>query len=250
MLLQIKEWLIFWRLNLTSYFRKVKMSKEMDKQKVKHLESQVNCEKRWYGSSYGGFYIHPRLLNENAIVYSFGIGKDITFDKACMNKHKCKVFAFDPTEKSIRWIKSQNINPLFHFYEFGIAPESGTATFYLPANPKGTSGSLIKSEVVSENRAVQVQMRSFEDITKMLGHTHIDVLKMDIEGSEYEVLAYILNSKVTIHQFLIEFHDRLFEEGEYKSVEVVRKMNEKGYVVFAQSMNYEEISFIKEDLLK
>jgi len=36
--------------------------------------------KTWYGSPYGGFYVDPTLLDENSVVYSFGIGEDISFD--------------------------------------------------------------------------------------------------------------------------------------------------------------------------
>ena len=38
-------------------------------------------------------------------------------------------------------------------------------------------------------------MKSLADIANELGHSHIDVLKMDIEGSEYEVIENILESE-------------------------------------------------------
>jgi len=46
-------------------------------------------------------------------------------------------------------------------------------------------------------------MKTFDDITRELGHNHIDVLKMDIEGSEYDVIGTILASPVTIDQILV-----------------------------------------------
>src|SRR5690554_1691728 len=38
-----------------------------------------------------------------------------------------------------------------------------------------------------------------------LGHKHIDVLKMDIEGAEYDVIENILSAQLPITQILIEF---------------------------------------------
>ncbi len=123
-------------LNAAAAYRKRKLTKTIDHTKVAHLEETVSCKKAWYGSSYGGFYINPELLSPTAVVYSFGIGKDISFDLACIKKHQCHVFGFDPTPKSIQWIKAQKIHSNFHFHEFGIsAGTSGKSTFYIPENP-------------------------------------------------------------------------------------------------------------------
>ena len=42
-----------------------------------------------------------------------------------------------------------------------------------------------------------------------LHHQQIDLLKLDIEGSEYRVLDEILESQ-------IEFHDRFYDDGSKK----------------------------------
>ena len=42
------------------------------------------------------------------------------------------------------------------------------------------------------------------------GLNHIDVIRMDIEGAEYEVLENILNNRISVDQILSEFHDRYF----------------------------------------
>jgi FkbM family methyltransferase len=250
MIQQLREKINSMRLNRAAKKRNELLASEIDPKKIAHLIPTVNCPSEWYGNEYGGFYINPKPLNSSSIVYSIGIGKDISFDKTCMKNHNCMVFGFDPTPKSINFIASQKLPKSFSFFDFGItASESGMVTFYLPTNPKGVSGSLVESECVDSNNSIRVKMRSFDDIVKQLGHTHIDVLKMDIEGSEYEVLPKILESTVTIDQFLVEFHDRLFDQDNYKSKEVVKMMNAKGYEVFAASNTYEEISFIRKGLI-
>jgi FkbM family methyltransferase len=143
-------------------------------------------------------------LDENAIVYSFGIGEDVSFDTAVINNHNCHVFGFDPTPKSINWVKKQELSEKFHFHEFGISSKSG---FYLPKNPEYVSGSLNTQKNVDLTNKISVIMKSIENIMKELGHKHIDVLKMDIESAEYDVIENILNAKISITQILIEFHD-------------------------------------------
>lgn len=219
--------------------------KEIDPLKVAHLNKTVDCDHKWYGNNYGGFYMNPSLINSKSIIYSFGIGKDVSFDRTCMKKHNCSIFAFDPTPESINFISQQNLPDLFHFHGYGISDgKSGKYRFFLPENPKGVSGSLLDSEAVSTDRSIEVEMKSFDDIVTELGHKHIDVIKMDIEGSEYTVLEKILESNITIDQLLIEFHDRLFDQENYRSKEIVEKLKSHGFEVFASSKTYEEISFI------
>ena len=218
--------------------------------KYNHLNTQVNCPKQWYGNEYGGFYVNPDLIQSGSIVYSFGIGEDISFDLAMMKTHQSIVFAFDPTPKSIKWIAKNGPKQDFHFYDYGIGATTGTTFFHLPKNPDHVSRSTVLQENVSETEKVEVLMKSFADIAEELQHKKIDVLKMDIEGSEYEVLDSILATPVQITQVLIEFHERFFENGKQKTVDFIAKMNAKGYAIFAVSDSFEEISFILKSELK
>ncbi len=246
MLKKIKTIINYHRLNFVSFIRKIGLFFELDKEKTQHLKVIIKCRKRWYGNSYGGFYVNPDLINQNSIVYSFGIGKDISFDKTIISKHGCKVYGFDPTPKSIEFIHSLKPNPLFAFYPFGISIKTGPEEFNLPKNKKGVSGSMAEHAFVDLYDKITVEMKTLSDIMQDLGHEHIDVLKIDIEGSEYDVVESIMQLEVPIKQILIEFHDRFFDTEEYKSKKLVESLSAKGYKVFASSLSAEEISFIAE----
>jgi FkbM family methyltransferase len=238
------------RLNTTSAIRKFRQGMSIQPGNVAHLKPTITCTKRWYGSSYGGFYINPDFVKADSIIYSFGIGKDITFDRKCMAKHGCHVYGFDPTPKAIAYIKSLAPNPKFHFFEHAVSPDvTKHIEFFLPAHPKGVSGSLEHSSAIDEGNSIRVLAKSFIDIANELGHTHIDVVKIDIEGSEYELIDTILQSGITVNQLLIEFHDRYFPDGVEKSKAAVKKLETAGYGVFGRSMNYEEVSFIRKTLV-
>jgi len=213
-----------------------------------YLKIIVKLDTVWYGNNYGGFFIYPKLLDKHSIIYSFGIGEDISFDRTIIENHDCTVFGFDPTPKSINWINSQNLPLKFHFLDFGISNKSGFVDFYLPKNPEYVSGSIIIRNELYEK--IIVQMKSFNDIISELGHKHIDVLKMDIEGSEYEVIDDILNAPVLIGQILIEFHDRFVENGKMKTQLAIKKLKNHGYEIFSISETLDEISFVNKKLLK
>uniref|UniRef100_UPI0029300243 FkbM family methyltransferase n=1 Tax=Pedobacter nutrimenti TaxID=1241337 RepID=UPI0029300243 len=216
----------------------------------RHLKRGVKCNSKWYGNMYGGFYVCPTALNEDSVIYSFGIGEDISFDKDMIENHNCYVFGFDPTPKSINWLANQKLPERFKFHEFGISNKSGTVDFYLPKNQNHVSGSIIIQDNIDTQEKTSVIIKSLDHILRDLGHQHIDVLKMDIEGAEYDVIENILKSKISISQILIEFHDRFFENGKLKTQETIKKLNDEGYKIFAVSETYEEVSFIHKDSLK
>jgi len=217
--------------------------------KVNHLKKRVKCGHTWYGSKYGGYYVCPELLNEKSIIYSFGIGEDISFDKTLINKYNCSVFCFDPTPKSINWMKRQELPEGLHFFEFGIGTKSGLYDFYLPNNPENVSSSAVIQNNIDFTRKITVKMKSLADICNELGHKHIDILKIDIEGAEYDVIENILSTNISITQLLVEFHDRLVENGITKGKQIIKKLISYNYGIFAVSDSFEEISFINRNAL-
>ncbi|VTQ01077.1 FkbM family methyltransferase [Sphingobacterium daejeonense] len=213
--------------------------------KIAFIDIEEKRQKQWYGNGYGGFYVDPTLVPDNAIVYSFGIGEDISFDKAIIEKHGSKVYGFDPTPKSINYIKNNNTPEQFYFHPFGIGEKTGTVTFNLPKNKEHVSGSVYGHKLVDESNAVEVLLKEFKDIVNELGHRHIDVLKMDIEGSEYAVMEGILNSGIPIKQILVETHERFFDDGLEKGKKFFKQLHDHGYRIFAISDTYQEISLVK-----
>jgi FkbM family methyltransferase len=214
-----------------------------------HLKVAVRAGKHWYGNVYGGFYACPDFLNSGSIVYSVGIGEDISFDRAVLARHGCQVHGFDPTPKAIAWVESQANPAGFVFHPYGLGAETGEATFYLPKVADHVSGSFVAQSNVDRGRAIAVNLKSLADIARELGHDRIDIFKMDIEGGEYAVLDSILASPVWIGQFLLEFHERFFDDGRARTEAVIEKLRQHGFEIFAMSSNFEEISFINTRLL-
>ncbi|MDR0962703.1 MAG: FkbM family methyltransferase [Mediterranea sp.] len=203
---------------------------------------------RWAGNQYGGFYICPDGLTETSVIYSFGIGEDISFDMECMRQWGCRVYAFDPTPKSIQWLKQHAPGEHFCFMPYALGTETTTTTFYLPQNAAFISGSLIPQSNVDSANSIEVPVKKFADIAAELRHTHIDILKMDIEGAEYDVIPDLLASGVTIGQLLVEFHHRMFPRGNKRTTHMIKLLKKNGFRLFAYSDKMEEFSFINTRL--
>lgn len=213
--------------------------------KIAFIDVEEKREKQWYGNGYGGFYVDPTLVPDQAIVYSFGIGEDISFDKAIISKHGCQVYGFDPTPKSINYVKNNETPEAFNFHPYGIGEKTEMVTFHLPKNKDHVSGSVYDHKLVDEHNSVEVLLKEFKEIVSELGHDRIDVLKMDIEGSEYVVMDGILKSGIPIQQILVETHERFFEDGKEKGKKFFKQLHDHGYRIFAISDTYQEISLVK-----
>lgn len=217
------------------------------------LKPAIQIKKKWHGSLYGGFYIHPSVLQPKDTVVSVGIGKDISFDLALLQKYKVQVYAYDPTPKSLNWLKTQQLPADFQYFDFGLhATIDGEVTFYLPKDARAVSASTKISGVMNENEAIKVQMRTFKQLLQTLPTKHISVFKMDIEGAEYEVLETLFDDpEVQIDQLLIEFHDRMFKDTEpHLSKKSAAFLKQKGYLPFGCSLSSEEVSFIHRSLIQ
>jgi len=205
---------------------------------------QIQCNKGYYGTEYGGWCVCPDMINRDSIVYSFGVGEDISFDLEMIRKFSCMVYAFDPTPKSIGWVKAQKLPTRFHFFDYGIAAYDGIARFNPPENPEHVSYTILDRPSTSHN-AVEAQVYKLKTIMGMLGHRRIDLLKMDIEGAEYEVIEEFTKTDMEVGQLLVEFHHRFENVGAIKTRRAVKLLNNKGFKIFHVSPNKEEYSFIR-----
>lgn len=202
---------------------------------------QIDCNKLRIGRGINSWVICPDFLTPKSIVYSLGVGKDITFDLDLISRFGTCVFAFDPTPTSVTWVKSQQIPKEFHFIESGISNFDGFAKFYALGNQCTTVNTM------NSDNFVELQVYRLITMMNRLGHDKIDLLKMDIEGEEYTVIADIISSGIWrgCRQLAVEFHHRFHGLDASKTESAVTILNQHGYRIFDISDSGNEYSFIK-----
>jgi hypothetical protein len=92
--------------------------------------------------------------------------------------------------------------------------------------------------------ATSLEVKKLASICTKLGHKCIDVLKMDIEGSEHIVIPDILRSNITVCHILIELLHHIMNVRVEKTVETIKKLNRHGYLIFDVSASGNEYSII------
>lgn len=196
----------------------------------------------------GGWRYHPEGLGKDSIVYSLGVGEDVDFDLHLIACFGLTVHAFDPTPSTVDWIARRSLPEGFRFHPWAVAAEDGVLRLYPRIRRDGSRSQVMYTMVAedgSRDACIEVPAFCLDSIARKLGHARIDLLKMDVEGAEYEVLDNLLESAVKPDQLLVEFHHRFAGIGPAKTVDVIARLRRDGYRIFAISETGREFSFMR-----
>lgn len=205
---------------------------------------QLKRPMRHFGTEYGGYSVDESLIHKGAVVYSIGIGEDISFDLSLIDQFGVEIQAFDPTPKVKKWLASQKLPAQFHFHELGIADFDGEALFHLPPREDWVSHSMIPARQYSQE-CIRFPVTRLSTAMQRFRHTQIDLLKMDIEGAEYAVIADMVREQIPVQQLLIEFHHRLSAFGTKETKQALSRLEASGMRIAHVCPRYEIFTFIK-----
>lgn len=202
------------------------------------------------GSETSGWVFDPQLIRKNGLVYSFGLGRDISFDIAVMAETQANVHGFDPTPGTDTWLKQQKLSTLWQYHPWALSNKDTYMRFFIPRLENDYNYSLVPTHKHTKN-FFKVPSYRLRTIQRILGHAHleIDVLKMDIEGGEYAVLMDMMSSNIRPKQLLVEFHHRYKRVLRYVVRRVIETLLDDYELVYV-SDNGCDHTFIRKDLIR
>ena len=201
---------------------------------------------KYFGSEYGGWPVLEGLLDSDSLVLSFGLGEDVSFDLGIIKRFGCRVIGFDPTPKSVAWLAEQQLPERFEFVNVGLAAQTGVISFCAPANSEYASYSAVHA--ADGTRKVELPVKDLETIVETHDIKKIDVLKMDIEGSENEVIATLAKSSIRPGQILVEFHHRIHQTDFARTRQAIESLETIGYKLFYVSGLGDEFALVHESV--
>ena len=197
------------------------------------------------GSDYGAWPLLRDLTPNGALIFAFGVGEDITFDLAAIERYAASVHAFDPTPRCLKWIERQTLPPQFQFHAIGLSDTDGEMEFFAPEVTEHVSFSAAPAKKSDPMLAVRAPVKRLKTIIAELGTPVPDVLKMDVEGFEYGVIADLLASDIRPAQLLIEFHHYMYGISTERTRQAVADLQAAGYAIFYVSDGGHEYGFTK-----
>ena len=176
---------------------------------------------KYVGTEYGGFPVCLDLIEDGDVIYDIGVGEDISFSEGVLEVKDCHIHLFDFTPQSIEWFKENHSDREdMTFHEYGLSVTDGMMEIHHP------EGSRRPAWLGFEHNETW-PTKKLKTIMDELGHDHIDVLKMDIEGEEYRVIHDIIDSGIFPTQICMEFHERFLSDDNYQlHVDAITRLKE------------------------
>ena len=157
---------------------------------------------------------------------------DTPFSLYLGKKYGSECFAVDPTRKHAAALrKLEETVPGFNFLPVAVGAKTGTTEFF--ESNVNISGSLMSNHRNVRNDpgvSYQVEVLSINDLLKRVGCRKVALLKLDIEGAEFDLLNSLRREHLRpIAQILVEFHhDTVVGYTETHFREVLRHMSNLG----------------------
>jgi FkbM family methyltransferase len=189
----------------------------------------------------------PQAITPGSIVYSFGVGDNVDWDLAMIRRFGVTVHAFDPTPASIAWVKQQKLPRQFVFHDWGISNFDGALDFYPPRKTGNTHYSQ-ERRTGAAGTPIRGRVNCLITIMRRLGHRHIDVLKLDVEGSEFETIPDLIDSGISVDQLLVEIHYQFRSRSLAAGLKLIAQLKAFGMQCIHVSKRGFEFSFIRRGL--
>ena len=127
-----------------------------------------------------------------------------SFTEKIVNRFDCIVYAFEPKNEYFNYLMNKfKKNKNVRIFNFALSNFTGTAQI----SDIGAGSSIIERVENSDYETINVV--SFVDFLKMENINSIDLLYLNIEGSEYDLITNIFenNYQNKINHFQIQFHN-------------------------------------------
>lgn len=140
-------------------------------------------------------------LNENAVVFDLG-GYEGQWASDIFSKYKCTIYLFEPFSPYAKNIQERFAkNDKIHVFTFGLGKADKKLTLY--------SDNDASSVFKKNGQAHDIEIKKASTFIRNKGISVIDLMKINIEGGEYELLEELIEEGTvkTIKNIQVQFHD-------------------------------------------
>jgi FkbM family methyltransferase len=215
------------------------------KDDIKHFYSDegsdLNIPDSFY-IQYLDFYNNPFLNNivkENDVVVDIGASCG-TFAHYCLTRKAKKVVCVEPSPSF--YILNKTFDSRVERYNCALGTSDGYKQFYFTENTTLNSFKIDDQKkydtdnLIGAVRTVTVECMTLNSVIKRSNLNKIDLLKLDIEGFEYDIFKSLsVDVLANIDQVLIEFH----HNNNHRTQIIVDKLVQSGYDLKYLNLNFE-----------
>jgi FkbM family methyltransferase len=187
-------------------------------------------------------------LNKNSVVLDFG-GFTGGFAEKITSKYGCKVYIYEAVNRYYQQIVNKN-NPNLIPFNCGVSTLNGKTHIHVCDEGSAIGNYAEQKKKNDKNSSYQSNVAKFaheppeeivvRDVVQILNeYDHVDLLKINIEGIEYEILPRIISSGHInkIKHLQIQFHD-FVNNGEFLHEHITTELKKSHNLVFESMWNW------------
>lgn len=159
-------------------------------------------ERSWYAAGGDETLRLDYDLSPRSLVYDVG-GYEGNFAADIVCKFGCRVEVFEPIPDFYALVQARFVrNPQVHAHQFGL---SGSDEDVLMTLERGASSAVIVADVAPTE---PVSLRDVATVMDELSAEHVDLMKINIEGGEFDLLDRLIASGASrrVTHLQIQFH--------------------------------------------
>lgn len=185
-----------------------------------------------------GHTFFARFVDSHSVVVDLGANMG-AFSRQMAHQFGCACYAIEPNPECFAHL---NRFVQIDAFNLAIADRAGEMRFFVSANSEASSF----TRTADTDREIVVTALRLDEFAQREGLTHIDLLKIDIEGAEIALLDSLPDVFLQdVGQIAIEFHDFCGLVSKDEVARVVRRMQALGFL----SINFSRESHGHEDHL-
>jgi len=193
---------IFSKIFLKLYHFCLKFSKSTQKETLSLKNKNV-----WYSINGDKTLRVEYDLNENSVVFDVG-GYEGDWTAEIAARYSCNIYIFEPVPLFFNNIKNRfKQNGKITCFNFGLSSKNENVEIQIIKE----SSTIFKEvkKINKNNQTENIQLKSFIDIYNNFRLETIDLIKINIEGGEYELLEQIIKTDLikNIKNIQVQFHD-------------------------------------------
>lgn len=158
---------------------------------------------KWYRDK-GDEYLRLEYnLNQDSIVFDIG-GYVGDFAEKISKKFGCKIYLFEPSQSFYKkCLERFKDNKNILCFNYGVGDLNGD---FILSNDNEASSTKRK---ISDKEGEKIKIKKISDIIEELKVNNIDLMKINIEGGEYDLLPFLINENLIlkINNIQVQFHN-------------------------------------------
>ena len=183
-------------------------------------------------------YVYFDNFDRSSVIVDIGCGHEAELSKHLIEKHDLQAFGVDPTIKHAQSLRILEETTKFRFRYLALAVTKTNGVVAFNQSRQNESGSVLSEHTNVKHDDIEtynVESVNLRELVRRIGIVPIDLVKLDLEGAEYELLDEIGDEDLNpFKQIFIEFHHHCTNHTAQETKQMVRTIRKKGFKVFTR----------------